>query len=220
VAAYEVARQLRAQGQEVSLLVLFDGFNPAASQDLTRLERLKEHISTIAARVQFHGSNLARGGVGNILPYLQDRWKWLRQLSWIRIWSVSYRAHQRLGRQLPRWMQNPGDILIHCFYLEWLVAENITHVVMESTGSYWIPIFNILEDHFVVVLANPEEVKNRQGHKTDHKDTERCALRVWSLLIWAVKNSSTRFAAFCVGMKAARAVASQRGKQQARFHYS
>jgi transposase len=38
---------------------------------------------------------------------------------------------------------------------EWLVAERITHVVMESTGSHWIPIFYILEDHFVVVLANP-----------------------------------------------------------------
>jgi Transposase len=31
---------------------------------------------------------------------------------------------------------------------EWLLAERITHVVMESTGSYWVPIFNILEDHF------------------------------------------------------------------------
>src|SRR5262244_1343316 len=58
---------------------------------------------------------------------------------------------------------------------EWLVAEKITHVVMESTGSYWIPIFNILEDHFVVVLANPEEVKNRKGHKTDRKDAEHLA---------------------------------------------
>jgi transposase len=58
---------------------------------------------------------------------------------------------------------------------EWLVAEKITHVVMESTGSYWIPIFNILEDHFTVVLANPEEVKNRKGHKTDRKDAEHLA---------------------------------------------
>jgi len=58
---------------------------------------------------------------------------------------------------------------------EWLVAEKVTHVVMESTGSYWIPIFNILEDHFVVVLANPEEVKNRKGHKTDRKDAEHLA---------------------------------------------
>jgi transposase len=56
---------------------------------------------------------------------------------------------------------------------DWLKQENFTHVVMESTGSYWIPVFNILESHFVVVLANPEEVKNRKGHKTDRKDAER-----------------------------------------------
>lgn len=58
---------------------------------------------------------------------------------------------------------------------DWLAAEKVTHVVMESTGSYWIPVFNILEDHFVVVLANPEEVKNRKGHKTDRKDAEHLA---------------------------------------------
>jgi transposase len=58
---------------------------------------------------------------------------------------------------------------------DWLIAEKATHVVMESTGSYWIPVFNILEDHFVVVLANPEEVKNRKGHKTDRKDAAHLA---------------------------------------------
>ncbi len=46
---------------------------------------------------------------------------------------------------------------------------------MESTGSYWIPVFNLLEGHFIVVLANPEEVKNRKGHKTDRKDAEHLA---------------------------------------------
>jgi transposase len=46
---------------------------------------------------------------------------------------------------------------------------------MESTGSYWVPIFNILEGHFTIVLANPEEVKNRKGHKTDRKDAEHLA---------------------------------------------
>jgi transposase len=57
----------------------------------------------------------------------------------------------------------------------WLSEQNITHVVMESTGSYWIPVFNVLEGHFAVVLANPEEVKNRKGHKTDRKDAEHLA---------------------------------------------
>jgi group II intron reverse transcriptase/maturase len=55
---------------------------------------------------------------------------------------------------------------------DWLSAKSITYVVMESTGSYWVPIFNILEGHFTIVLANPEEVKNRKGHKTDRKDAE------------------------------------------------
>lgn len=53
---------------------------------------------------------------------------------------------------------------------DWLQSEGVTHVVMESTGSYWKPVFNVLEDTVKVYLANPQEVKNRKGHKTDDKD--------------------------------------------------
>jgi transposase len=53
---------------------------------------------------------------------------------------------------------------------DWLKQERVTHVVMESTASYWKPVFNVLEADFQVYLANPQEVKNRKGHKTDDKD--------------------------------------------------
>ena len=53
---------------------------------------------------------------------------------------------------------------------DWLKQEGVTHVVMESTASYWKPVFNVLETDFGVYLANPKEVKNRKGHKTDDKD--------------------------------------------------
>jgi transposase len=53
---------------------------------------------------------------------------------------------------------------------DWLSKEGVTHAVMESTGSYWKPVFNVLEDSVKVYLANPHEVKNRKGHKTDDKD--------------------------------------------------
>jgi transposase len=53
---------------------------------------------------------------------------------------------------------------------EWLQKEGITHVVMESTGSYGKPVFNELEDSVRVYVANPVEVKIRKGHKTDDKD--------------------------------------------------
>jgi transposase len=54
---------------------------------------------------------------------------------------------------------------------EWLVSEGCTHVVVESTGSYWKPVFNVLEKSVTVVLANPVHVKNLRGHKTDRKDS-------------------------------------------------
>lgn len=53
---------------------------------------------------------------------------------------------------------------------DWVKAERITHVVMESTGSYWKPVFNVLDGSVKVYLANPQEVKNRKGHKSDDKD--------------------------------------------------
>lgn len=53
----------------------------------------------------------------------------------------------------------------------WLKEKNITHVAMESTSVYWKPIFNILEDHFEIVLVNAQHIKNVPGHKTDKKDS-------------------------------------------------
>lgn len=53
----------------------------------------------------------------------------------------------------------------------WLVEERITHVVMESTGSYWKPVFDVLETAVPVYLANSQDVKSRKGHKTDKKDS-------------------------------------------------
>lgn len=55
---------------------------------------------------------------------------------------------------------------------DWLVSEGCTHAVVESTGVYWKPVFNILEDCMEVVLANAREVKNVPGRKTDVRDCE------------------------------------------------
>ena len=52
----------------------------------------------------------------------------------------------------------------------WLKEKACTEVVMESTGSYWKPVFTILEGHFKVILANAEQVKVLRGKKTDRKD--------------------------------------------------
>ena len=52
---------------------------------------------------------------------------------------------------------------------KWLQAEGCTHAVMESTGVYWKPALNVLEDDpaysLKIVLANPQQVKAVTGHK-------------------------------------------------------
>jgi transposase len=55
---------------------------------------------------------------------------------------------------------------------DWLSAANCTHVAIESTGVYWKPVFNILEDRLEVILINPEHARALRGRKTDVKDAE------------------------------------------------
>ena len=55
---------------------------------------------------------------------------------------------------------------------DWLDAQGVRHVAMESTGVYWKPIFNILEGHFEVMLVNAGRLKQVPGRKTDVKDAE------------------------------------------------
>lgn len=52
----------------------------------------------------------------------------------------------------------------------WLCSNSCTDVCMESTGKYWIPVYNILEDTCQVTLAHPKYVRAIRGKKTDKKD--------------------------------------------------
>lgn len=55
----------------------------------------------------------------------------------------------------------------------WLVAAGCRQVALESTGVYWKPVFNVLEQAGLeVVLVNAQHVKNVPGRKTDVKDAE------------------------------------------------
>ena len=68
-----------------------------------------------------------------------------------------------------RFSTNTGD-LRRCAF--WLKDNNCKDVCMESTGKYWIPIYNILESSCNIVLAHPKYVKAIRGKKTDKKDAK------------------------------------------------
>ena len=55
---------------------------------------------------------------------------------------------------------------------DWLRSHHCSDVCMESTGKYWIPIFNVLEDEINVHLTHPKYVKAIKGKKTDKKDSK------------------------------------------------
>lgn len=55
---------------------------------------------------------------------------------------------------------------------DWLLENNCKHVCMESTGKYWIPVYNYLEADIEVCLTHPKYVKAIKGKKTDKKDSK------------------------------------------------
>ncbi len=55
---------------------------------------------------------------------------------------------------------------------EWLRSFGVRHVAMESTGVYWKPVWNVLEEHFHMVLANAQHIKAVPGRKTDMMDCQ------------------------------------------------
>jgi transposase len=58
---------------------------------------------------------------------------------------------------------------------DWLLEEGCTSVAMESTGSYWIPVQNILEGRFPIVLVCAKKQKPARGEKTDFRDAKNLA---------------------------------------------
>ena len=57
-------------------------------------------------------------------------------------------------------------------FKQWLLQNECHDVCMESTGKYWVPIYNLLEDSINVIIANPKWVKAVKGNKDDTKDSK------------------------------------------------
>ena len=55
---------------------------------------------------------------------------------------------------------------------DWLLSKDITDVCMESTGKYWIPVYNILEEKINCIITHPKYVRTILGKKTDKKDAK------------------------------------------------
>jgi len=75
----------------------------------------------------------------------------------------------RLHQQTRHWGTMTRDILMMA---DWMAAQGVTHVALESTGVYWKPIYNILEGRFTVLLVNARHLKQVPGRKSDIRDCQ------------------------------------------------
>ena len=78
-------------------------------------------------------------------------------------------AGGKVGHEVRHWGTTTREL---AEMSDWLSSLGVTHVAMESTGVYWKPIFNILEERFEILLANAHHLKNVPGRKTDIRDCQ------------------------------------------------
>lgn len=82
---------------------------------------------------------------------------------------LSGKAHEKTRKTVRTFSTVTRELLA---LKEWLLSEGCTHVAMESTGVYWLPVYVVLEGSFDITLANAQHIKNVPGRKTDVKDSE------------------------------------------------
>jgi transposase len=79
-------------------------------------------------------------------------------------------THEEHGKKQTRTFGTMTDDLLALS--EWLDTLGISHGAMESTGVYWWPVYNLLEEGRAIVLVNPRHIQAVPGRKTDVKDSE------------------------------------------------
>lgn len=86
--------------------------------------------------------------------------------------QCAIRCQERSG-QLRKSSRSFGTMTIQLRALaDYLEAQGVTHVALESTGVLWKPIWNVLEGRFTLLLVNPRHLKKVPGRKTDVSDAE------------------------------------------------
>jgi len=87
--------------------------------------------------------------------------------------AVAYVLKGELGKDLVSETKSFGTTTAEVMeMLGWLKEQGVTHVAMEATGNYWMPIYNLLEGHFESIVANAAHMKAVPGRKSDVQDAQ------------------------------------------------
>jgi len=98
--AYETAQQLRAQGERVALLVLFEVWNHARWRKHSRLKTFHIRLHHWARRIRFHLADLRTLSMREALANLRDRWNFQLMILGNKIWEACYKGLLRMNGQI------------------------------------------------------------------------------------------------------------------------
>ena len=98
--AYEIAQQLRSQGQQVSVLALFDALNTASLRKSSRLEAFRASTDFWSWKLKYHMENLRRLGLRGGPAYLFDEIRTMKLNLQRKLWLTGDKIQRRFGRQL------------------------------------------------------------------------------------------------------------------------
>jgi len=183
--AFEMARQLNAQGQEVALLALLDSYPVGHAKLAARRDSSKSEVRHYLRKVGAHLTNMRNLPIHDKVGYLIDKSQYLPIRIKSRIWRTIYRSYQSLGHEVPRALRIVEEF-------NWLAAREYTpHFYDGQITLFWASQdvrakFDLLEGWQTLALGGMEVHEVPGTHldmiKEPHvaelaKKLEQCLLR-------------------------------------------
>jgi thioesterase domain-containing protein len=131
IIAFEMARQLKAQGQEIGLLALLDSYPVGHTKLSAKQDSSKSELRHYLRKAGAHISNMRTLSLSEKFGYLIDKSQYLPIRIKSRIWRTIYRSYQSLGQEVPRALRDVEEF-------NWLAAREYTpHFYDGQITLFW-----------------------------------------------------------------------------------
>src|SRR6185369_1782853 len=189
--AFEMARQLNAQGQEIGLLALLDSYPVGHAKLAAKRDSSKSELRHYLRKVGAHISNIRTLPLTQKFGYLIDKSQYLPIRIKGRIWRTIYRSYQSLGQEVPRALRDVEEF-------NWLAAREYTpHFYDGEITLFWASKdlrakFDLLEGWQSLALGGMEvhEVPGTHLDMIKEPHVEELATKVDECLLRAQQTDS------------------------------
>lgn len=189
--AFEMARQLNAQGQEIGLLALLDSYPVGHAKLAAKRDSSKSEVRHYLRKAGAHVANMRTLPLRDKFGYLIDKSQYLPIRIKSRIWRTIYRSYQSLGHEVPRALRDVEEF-------NWLAAREYTphfydgHITLFWASKDLRAKFDLLEGWQSLALGGMEvhEVPGTHLDMIKEPHVEELAKKVNQCLLRAQQKDS------------------------------